>query len=56
MKFDLNLGKKLLTCYIWGITLCGVENWTLENKSDVFEKFFNVVLEKDGENHLERSR
>jgi len=27
-KLDLNLRKKLVKCYIWGITLCGAENWT----------------------------
>jgi hypothetical protein len=24
-KLDLNLRKKLVKCYIWGITLCGAE-------------------------------
>jgi hypothetical protein len=26
---DLNLGKKLVTCYIWSIALHGAETWTL---------------------------
>jgi hypothetical protein len=26
---DLNLGKKVLKCHIWGITLCGAGIWTL---------------------------
>ena len=28
-KFDLNLWKKLVKCYIWGIALYGAETWTL---------------------------
>jgi hypothetical protein len=26
---DLNLRKKLMKCYVWSITLCGAETWTL---------------------------
>jgi len=33
-KLDLNLGKKLLKCYIWGITLCGAET-TWESGSEI---------------------
>jgi hypothetical protein len=28
-KLDLNLRKKLVTCYIWSIALYGAETWTL---------------------------
>jgi hypothetical protein len=28
-KLDLNLRKKLVKCYIWGIALYGAETWTL---------------------------
>jgi hypothetical protein len=28
-KLDLNLGKKLVKCYIWSIALYGAEMWTL---------------------------
>jgi hypothetical protein len=28
-KFDLNLRKKLVKCYIWSIALYGAETWTL---------------------------
>jgi hypothetical protein len=28
-KLDLELRKKLVKCYIWSITLYGVETWTL---------------------------
>ena len=27
-KLDLYLRKKLVKCYIWSITFCGVETWT----------------------------
>jgi hypothetical protein len=27
---DLNLGKKLVKCYIWSTALCGAETWTLQ--------------------------
>ena len=36
-KLDLNLGKKLIKCYILSMALYGAETWTL------------VVLEKDGD-------
>jgi len=26
---DLELGKKLVKCYIWSIALCGAETWTI---------------------------
>jgi hypothetical protein len=29
-KLDLNLWKKLVKCYIFNITLCGAETWTLQ--------------------------
>jgi hypothetical protein len=28
-KMDLELGKKLVQCYIWSITLYGAETWTV---------------------------
>jgi len=28
-KMDLNLRKKLITCYIWSMALYGAETWTL---------------------------
>ena len=28
-KLDLNLSKKLITCYIWSMVLYGAETWTL---------------------------
>jgi hypothetical protein len=28
-KLNLNLRKKLVKCYIWCMSLCGAETWTL---------------------------
>ena len=28
-KFDFNLSKKLVKCYIWSTALCGAETWAL---------------------------
>ena len=28
-KLDLNLGKKLVKCYIWNMALYGAKTWTL---------------------------
>jgi hypothetical protein len=28
-KLDLNVGKKLVKLYIWGVALHGAETWTL---------------------------
>jgi hypothetical protein len=36
-------------CYIWSIALYGAETWLFETRSEVPGKFWNVVLEKDGE-------
>ena len=53
-RLDLNLTKKLAKCYIWSIALYGAENWTLR-KQIRYNLKVSVVLEKDGENHLDRS-
>jgi len=26
-KLDVNLGEKLIKCYIWSVALCGAETW-----------------------------
>ena len=31
-KLDLNLRKKLVTCYIWSMALYVAENWTLRQQ------------------------
>ena len=28
-KLDVNLREKLVKCYIWSLTLCGAESWTV---------------------------
>jgi hypothetical protein len=51
-KLDLDLGERLMKCYIWSVALCGAENmvtWECTSES------INVVLEKDGEDQLDRS-
>jgi len=53
---DLELRKKLVKCYIWSIALYGAETWTLRAVDQESPgKFWNVVLEKDGEGQLDRS-
>jgi hypothetical protein len=46
-----NLRKKLLKCYIWRRACYGAE---CRCRSEIPGKFWNVVLEKDGD-HLDRS-
>jgi hypothetical protein len=53
---DLNLRKKLVECYIWSIAFYGVGKWdTSKSRPEIPGKFRNVVLEKDGEDQLDRS-
>ena len=68
-KLDLNLRKKLVKCYGWSMALYGAETWTLrvtdQKRLESFEmwcwrwmekiSWTNVVLEKDGEDQLDRS-
>jgi hypothetical protein len=52
---DVKLRKKLVKYYIWNIAF-GAENWTLRAVDQKhLESFANVVLEKDGEDQLDRS-
>ena len=53
---DLKLEKKLIKCYIWSIALYSAETWTVRavDQKQLW-KFWNVVLEKDGEDQLDRS-
>jgi len=56
IKWDLNLRKKLLKCYVWSIAVCGTETWAVRKvNQDYLERFGSVLLEKDGENQLDRS-
>ena len=49
----LKLRKKLAKCYIWSVALYGAETGAL--RAVEAGKFCNVVLEKDGEDQLDRS-
>jgi hypothetical protein len=39
---DLNLRKKLVKCYIWGIALYGAETWTLRKVDQKYLKCFEM--------------
>jgi hypothetical protein len=41
-KLDLNLRKKLVKCYIWGIALCGAETWTLRKVGQKYLESFEM--------------
>jgi hypothetical protein len=55
-KMDLKMRNKLVNCYIWSIALYGADSWTLRAVDQRhLKKILNVVLEKDGEDDLDRS-
>jgi len=55
-KFDLNLRKKLIKCYIWSMAFYGAETWTLRTADEKYlESFEMLMMEKDGEDQLDRS-
>jgi hypothetical protein len=41
-KLDLNIGKKLVKCYIWSIALCGAETWTLRKVDQKYLESFEM--------------
>jgi hypothetical protein len=41
-KLDLNLRKKLVKCYIWGIALYGAETWTLRKVDQKYLECFEM--------------
>ena len=52
----VTLRKELVKSYIWSIALCGAETFdTLEIRSEIPGKFWNMVLGKDGADQLDRS-
>jgi hypothetical protein len=51
----LNLGKKLVKCYLSSIALYGAETWTLRKVDHKYLEVWNVVLAKDEEDQLDRS-
>jgi hypothetical protein len=42
-KLDLNLRKKLVKCYIWGIALCGAEILTLGKLGQKYRGSFEML-------------
>jgi len=53
-KLHSNLRKKLVNCYIWSRNLQVPEMDTSESRSGIPGKFWNVVMEKDEEDQLDR--
>jgi len=45
-----------MKCYIWSVALYGAETWTLSAADQKYLESFEMVLEKDGEDQLDRSR
>jgi hypothetical protein len=41
-KFDLNLRKKGVKCYIWNVALCGAETWTLQQVDQKYLESFEM--------------
>jgi hypothetical protein len=41
-KLGLNLTKKLITCHIWGIALCGAETWALRKVDEEYLLSFEM--------------
>ena len=39
-KLDLNVRKKLVTCYIWIVVLYGAETWTLWKADQKYRGMF----------------
>jgi hypothetical protein len=55
LRLDVKLRKKLVHCYIWSVALYGAETGTVRAVDQKNLESFNVVLEKDGEDQLDRS-
>jgi hypothetical protein len=41
-KLDLNLRKKLVKCYIWGMALYGAETWTIRAVDQKHQESFET--------------
>jgi hypothetical protein len=41
-KLNLRLMKKLVNCYIWSMSLCGAENWTLRKVDQKYVESFDM--------------
>ena len=49
-KLNIELGKKLIGCYVWSIALYGSETWKIG--AEVFGKLQNIVLNENGDEKL----
>jgi hypothetical protein len=55
-KFDVNMKNKLLKSYMWNTAFNGNTTYIFRrNRSELPWKFWNMALEKDGEDHLDWS-
>jgi hypothetical protein len=45
-KFDLNLRKKLVKYYVWGMVLYGAETWTLRIVDQKYLESFEIWCRK----------
>jgi len=52
---DLELRKKLVKCCIWSVALYGAETWTLRAVDQKHLESFDVLLEEDGKDQLDRA-
>jgi hypothetical protein len=43
-KFDLNLRKRLVRCYVWSIALYGAETWTLRATDQKHLESLEIIL------------
>jgi hypothetical protein len=54
-KLDLNMRKTLVKCSIWSTALYCADTWIhYKKRSGIPLKFWNVMLEKDGEDQLDQ--
>ena len=54
--WDLHLRKKLVKCYARSTAFYGSENPdTMDSRSEIPWTYWNVVVDKDGKDHLGRS-
>jgi hypothetical protein len=53
-NLNIELGKKMVRCYVWSISLLDSENWTQKTGAIVFGELRNVVMEGNGEDKMMR--
>ena len=54
-KWDLNLRKKLVKCYIWSVALYGAEAWTLRKGYQKYLKYFEMCAGEGWRRSVDRS-